>query len=218
MAHRGGVALTSGTDQHAPAERSPWASPDTRTRGAGTPFGAPPVPRERGTPVSHDVRAGLLTVAVTVLVGAPVGLLWAALAPRVLIDVDGDDVQVVDAYADGFIAVDAWFFGAVVVAGLVGGVLAWWLSADRGPGVVLGLAVGGLAAAWIAGRVGGEVDRTTVEQLVASGVQGRRELAVQLRSTSALLGWPIASLLAFLALSVARRPAAAPDGAEVSSG
>ena len=83
---------------------------------------------------------------------------------------------------------------------------------------MLGLAVGGLAAAWIAGRVGGEVDRTTVEQLVASGVQGRRELAVQLRSTSALLGWPIASLLTFLALSVARRPAAPPDGDELSSG
>lgn len=200
------MALSSRADRSAQA--SPWASPDPRPRGGGTPFGAAPAPQAPGTPLWHDVRAGLLTIAVTVLVGAPVGLLWAALAPRVLVEVSGEDVQVLDTSGDGFIAVDAWFFAAVVLAGLVGGVLAWRLGAAHGPAVVLGLAVGGLAAAWIASRVGGEVDRVTVAQLVESGVQGRRELAVRLRATSALLGWPLASLLVFLALSVARRPAA----------
>jgi hypothetical protein len=209
VAGRGGVALSADTDRT--PERSPWASPDPRPRGGGTPFGTAPTAPAPGTPLWHDVRAGLLTVAVTVLVGAPVGLLWAALAPRVTVEVIGEDVQVLGAYRDGFIAVDAWFFAAVVVAGLVGGVLAWWLGAAHGPAVVLGLVVGGLGAAWIAGRVGGEVDPVTVEQLLESGVQGRRELAVRLRSTSALLGWPLASLLAFLALSVARRPAASSD-------
>jgi hypothetical protein len=164
-----------------------------------------------GTPLWHDLRAALLTIAVTVLVGAPVGLLWAALAPRVTVEVSGEDVQVLDTYGDAFIAVDAWFLAAVVVAGLVGGALTCWLGAEHGPGVVLGLVVGGLAAAWIASRVGGEVDRVTARQLVESGVQGRREVAVQLRSTSALLGWPLASLLAFLAVSLARRPAASSD-------
>ncbi len=200
------MALTSDTERA--EERSPWASPDPQPRGTGTPFGSAPPTREAGPPLWHDVRAGLLTVAVTVLVGGPVGLLWAALAPRVAVEVSGDDVQLHDSHSDAFIAVDAWFFAAVVVAGTVGGVLTWWLGAEHGPAVVLGLAVGGLAAAWIAGRVGGEVDHLTVRQLVESGVQGRRELAVELRSTSALLGWPIASLLAFLALSVARRPPA----------
>lgn len=211
------MALTSdrsaGTDR-AP-EPSPWASPDPRPRATGTPFGSAPAPGAPGTPLWHDVRAGLVTVAVTVLLGAPVGLLWAAVAPRVTVEVTGEDVQVLDTYGDAFIAVDAWFLAAVVVAGLVGGVLTCLLSAgperDTGPGVVLGLVVGGLAAAWIAGRVGGEVDRVTASQLVESGVQGRREIAVQLRSTSALLGWPLASLLAFLAVSLARRPAASSD-------
>ena len=195
------------TDTERPQERSPWASPDPRPRGSGTPFGAAPSAAPPRTPLRRDVGAGLLTVAVTVLVGAPVGLLWAALAPRVTVEITGEDVEIAGAYTDGFIAVDAWFFAAVVVAGLVGGVLAWWLGAAHGPAVVLGLVAGGLLAAWVAARVGGEVDRVTVEQLVESGAQGRRELAVRLRSTSALLGWPIASLLAFLALSVARPPA-----------
>jgi hypothetical protein len=156
----------------------------------------------------------VLTVVVTVLVGAPVGLLWAALAPRVEVEVTGTDVEVLASSRDGFIAVDAWFFAAVLVAGLVGGVLAWRLGAAHGPAVVLGLVVGGLAAAWIAARVGGEVDRLTAQQLLESGVQGRRQIAVQLRSTSALLGWPLASLLAFLALSLMHRPARP----EISSG
>ncbi len=202
------MALSSGTERS--TEPSPWASPDPREHAGGTPFGTAPATGRR-PPAWHDVRAGLLTVAVTVLVGAPVGLLWAALAPRVTVEVSGDDVQVLDTWTDGFIAVDGWFFAAVVVSGLVGGVLASWLGAEHGPAVVLGLVAGGLAAAWIAARVGGEVDRTTVQQLLDSGVQGRRELAVRLRSTSALLGWPIASLLAFLALSAARRPAASSD-------
>ncbi len=206
------MALTAGTDSS--QEPSPWASPDPRPSWGGTPFRTASSSREPRTPLWHDVRAGLLTVAVTVLVAAPVGLLWAALAPRVTVEITGDDVQVVDTYSDGFIAVDAWFFAAVVVAGLVGGVVAWWLGAAHGPGVVLGLAVGGLAAAWIAAEVGGPFDHLTVRQLVESGVQGRRELPVRLRSTPALLGWPIASLLAFLSLSVARRPTP-PD---VSSG
>ena len=202
------MALSSGT------ERSPWASPDPRPSGTGTCFGTVPSPRTDGTPLWHDVRAGVLTVVVTVLVGAPVGLLWAALAPRVVVEVSGEDVQVLDAYRDGFIAVDAWFFAAVLVAGVIGGVLAWRLGGPHGPAVVLGLVVGGLAAAWIAARVGGEVDRLTAQQLIDSGVQGRRQIAVQLRSTSALLGWPLASLLAFLALSLLRRP----EAPEVSSG
>ncbi len=206
------MALRSDTERS--AEPSPWASPDPRTRPGGTSSTAPTADAPR-TPVWHDVRAGLLTVAITVLTGAPVGLLWAALAPRVTVEVSGEDVQVLDTYTDGFIAVDAWFFAAVTLAGLVGGIVAWRLGRAHGPGVVLGLAVGGLAAAWIASRVGGEVDRVTVQELLDAGVQGRAELAVRLRATSALLGWPLGSLLAFLSLSV-RRPAAAQP--EVSSG
>ncbi len=208
------MALRSDTERS--AEPSPWASPDPRTRPGGTSSTAPTADAPR-TPVWHDVRAGLLTVAITVLTGAPVGLLWAALAPRVRVEVSGEDVQVLDTYTDGFIAVDGWFFAAVVVAGLVGGLLASRLGAAHGPAVVLGLVAGGLAAAWIAARVGGEVDRATVEQLVDSGVEGRHELAVRLRSTSALLGWPIASLLAFLASSTLRRPASG-SAAGASSG
>lgn len=191
---------------------SPWAPPDLRPAAGGTDFGSPvgrgtgpgtPGRAPVGPPWWQDLWAGLLTVAVTVLVGAPVGLLWAAVAPRVVVVIRGDEVDVLDV-GDSFIAVDGYFLAAVLVAGAVGGSLAWWLGSPHGPAVVLGLTVGGLAAAWVAMTVGGLVDHRPVRELLAAGVQGRRELAVQLRATTALLGWPTASLLTFLALALWR--------------
>ena len=200
------MALSSG----AAPDPSPWAAPDTRPARDGTAFGGGGGDPEPSPPLWQDVRAGLLTVAITVLVGAPVGLLWAALAPRVTVEVTGEDVRVVDDHGDSFIAVDGAFFAAVVVAGLVGGLLAWKWGSRHGPAVVLGLAAGGVAAAWIAQQVGGQVDYLTLEELTAGG-DGRRELAVRLRSASALLGWPIASLLVFLALTAATGPRDEPE-------
>lgn len=163
-----------------------------------------------GLALSRDLLAGWVTVVVTVLLGAPVGLLWAALAPEAEVVVHGTRVDVVETYGDAFIAADAAYLAAVVVAGAVGGLLAWRLAAAHGPAVVVGLTVGGLAAAWVAAAVGGQVGQTALE-LAEAGVEGPREVAVRLRSTSAVVGWPLASLAAYVGalLSAERRHAVA---------
>ena len=181
---------------------SPWVSPDLRPAADGTPLST--VPPRTSPPWWQDAWAGLLTVAVTVLVGAPVGLLWAALAPGVQVQVEAGDVRPVGSYGDVFIAVDGYYLAAVLLAGSVGALLTWWRASAHGPAVVVGLTVGGLAAAWVAMRVGSMVGGSAAE-LVASGAQGRQELGVRLRATSALLGWPIAALVSWLLLSL-RRP------------
>lgn len=182
-----------------------WTGPDPRRTVTGTAFGRP---YERIEPVSpplaHDVGAGLLTVVASVLVGAPVGLLWAALAPHVDVVVSGTDVNLADTYSDGFIAVDGYFFAAVLLAGVVGGLVAHRLAWRHGPAVVVGLLVGGLVAAYVAMAVGGEVGLEALRDAVRAGAQGRYELAVELKATSALAGWPVASLIAYLASSFAR--------------
>ena len=184
---------------------SPWAAPDARLTGAGTAFSsAPAAAREPAPPVRRDVWAGLLTVAVTVLVGAPLGLLWAELAPSVLVEVRDGQVQVLDTYGDGFIAVDACFLAAVLVAGVVGGALAERLGRRHGPAVVVGLALGGLAAGWVAMAVGEMVGADAVRALVESGAEASTELNVELRSTPAIVAWPVASLLTYLVLAVRR--------------
>lgn len=174
-------------------------------------FGAP-TPDGRGTDptLSEDLRAGLLTVAVTVLVAAPVGLLWAALAPRVQVVVSEQGAQLVDRDSDAFIASDGYFLAAVLIAGVVGGALAWRFGGRHGPAVVPGLAVGGLLAAAVAMVVGGLVG-VPVAELVDAGARGQHDAPVRLRSQSALLAWPAASLLTYLVL-VLRHPVALSSG------
>jgi hypothetical protein len=179
---------------------SPWVAPDLRPAAEGTALSAAPA---RTSPAWwQDAWAGLLTVAVTVLVGAPVGLLWAALAPRVVVRIEGADVRLADTWSDGFIAVDGYYLAAVLLAGAVGGALSWWWADDHGPAVVVGLVVGGRLAAAVAMVVGSLVGDGSAADLVAAGAQGRQELGVRLRARTAVLGWPVASLVLYLLLSL----------------
>lgn len=152
----------------------------------------------------HDAFAGVLTAVVTVLVGAPVGLLWAGLAPTVDVVVAGDQVQLVEPGSSAFIATDGFFLIAVALAGVVGGVLAWSLAHPHGPAVVVGLTLGGLAAAYVAMVVGEQVGLTEVTQAVQAGQQGALELTVQLRAQEALVGWPVGALVGYAAASLLR--------------
>jgi len=193
---------------------SVWTSPDPRPSGGGTAFGQPPPAAEPGPPVTQDLWAGLVTVAVTVLAGAPVGLLWAALAPR-FADAAVAAGQGASAATAGaaLLAVDASYLGAVVVAGLATGVLTWRLGSQHGPAVVVGLTVGGLVAGSVAMSVGGLVGSRPLGELLASG-QDLTGLAVDLRATAVIAGWPVASLLVVVvsALRAGRREGRAGSG------
>ena len=56
-----------------------------------------------------------------------------------------------------------------------------------------------------AARTGELVDEGAAQQAVAAGRMGALELALVLRSTEAMLGWPIGALLGFLAPFALRR-------------
>lgn len=168
----------------------------------GTAFGQPYERIEPDAPpVLDDVKVGLLTLVVTVLVGAPLGLLWAGFAPRADVVVMGQAVNLTEAYGDAFIAADAFFLAAVLLAGLVGGLVAWRFGAAHGPAVVVALTVGGLAAAYVAMTVGEQVGFETLRAAVRSGGQGAFQLNLELKADTALLGWPLASLVAYLSAS-----------------
>jgi hypothetical protein len=156
-------------------------------------------------PILDDARAGLLTVAVTVLIGAPLGLLWAALAPQVAVVVMGENVNLVEAYTDKFIAADGYFLAAVLVAGVLGGLIAFGLGSAHGPAVVVALTLGGLVAAYVAMSVGEQVGVQGLRDAVRAGGQGAFELNLELKAREALLGWPLGSLLAYLGASLLRR-------------
>ncbi len=181
-----------------------WTSPDPRR--AAPAFGALPhaLPAAASPSLRADVGAGALAAVVTVLLGAPVGLLWSALAPHVDVVVSGEDVQLAEPGSKAFIAGDGYFLFAVLLAGVVGGLLAWWLGRAHGPAVVVGLTLGGLAAGWIAMRVGSTVGLEDVQRAVNAGQQGGLELSLRLRAREAVVGWPVGALLAYVVASLVR--------------
>lgn len=168
------------------------------------PYGLPAVPVATGPSVAADAFAGGLAAIVTVLLGAPLGLLWAALSPRVQVVITDGGVQLAEPGSSDFIAADAAFLAAAAVAGLVGGIVAWWLGRRHGPAVVVGLTLGGLLAAYVAMKVGQQVGLAEVEDAVRSGRQGLLELSVRLRAREALVAWPVGSLVAYVGASLLR--------------
>lgn len=168
----------------------------------GTAFGQPYAHVEPvAPPWRSDVLAALVAAAVTVLLGAPVGLLWAAVAPRAEAVLAGGQYLRADPSSDAYIAGDGYFLAACVLAGVVGGLVAWWLGREHGPAVVGGLAVGGLAAALVMRRVGEAVGLDGLVEAVLAR-EARVDLALELGAGTAVAAWPAAALIAYLAATL----------------
>jgi hypothetical protein len=155
-------------------------------------------PSEAPPSARREAGVGLLVVLASVLLAAPAGLLWAALTPRATVTVAAGQAVVGDETGSAFIAGDVWFIGVTLVAGLVVGVAALVLARRYGPGVALGLAVGGLLAAEIARRTGHLIGLDAARDLVRSGRNGSTELSPRVRAWQALAVWPVAALAVHL--------------------
>lgn len=138
------------------------------------------------------------------LLGAPAGLLWSALAPHSHVAVEAGGAFIADAQTEVFIAGDGWFVGITLLAGVLTGLLAWRLARGAGALVVVGLAVGGLLAAYVASRVGVRVGQDALAAAVHSGRPGTYVSNVALQAQSALAAWPLAALTVFAALAASR--------------
>lgn len=197
MAHRRGLALTEGLHRGLAAVSLDVVS------SIEAPAAAPQAPEtsltsaEPAPPVRSEVLAGLGVAVTTALLGAPVGLLWAALAPHAVVRVQGGQATVVDPLGRAFITADLWFLTLALIGGVLTGLVVLLLRRHpAGPvaGPVLGLAVGGLLAAEIARRTGHLVGLDAARALVRSGRDGQAQVAVRLRSWQGLLAWPVAAL------------------------
>ncbi|WP_425413374.1 DUF2567 domain-containing protein [Micromonospora pallida] len=140
-------------------------------------------PATDGLPVSDgpsgtDVRAALRRVAgvlvlLTVL-GVPLGLLWAALAPGTPVIKTADGAVYAEAQPEQPIAADGWFsllglgFGVLVALGL------WTLlRRHRGPLELLAGALGSLGAALVAWQLGRRIGLDTFQRLLVEAPVGR---------------------------------------------
>lgn len=148
----------------------------------------------------YDARVAAIVVAVVLLLGAPAGLLWSAVSPRLTIVLAaGKDPAPQDLEGKAFVGADGSFVVVCLLAGVLCGALAWRLARRSGPWTVIALVVGGLLAATVAGHVGVRPGRAEVTAMLHDPrASGTVHLFLKLRTPWSVLAWPVGALVAFL--------------------
>ena len=173
----------------------PWRAPDpwhvTASAYEPSVYSTEPVLRW-----PHDGIVAAVTTLLVTVSGAVVGLIWSATAPKLSV---AAVVAGSEAPFKNQIGADWRFLLLAVIGGVVsaGVVLAF---GQRGPGAVVGLAVGGVLAALIANRVGVIAQHdATLSALHAAGVSHSARVldlvGFRVRATGVLLVWPLAALV-----------------------
>lgn len=137
-------------------------------------YGAPPVaeaPQPRLRPQLWWAAAGAFGV---VILGVPLGLLWAMLAPDTPVMQTESGAVYGESQPEQPIAADGWFsllglgFGLLVAVGL------WFLlRGSRGPIGLAAAVLGSLGAALVAWQVGQRVGLAAFEHLLATAAEGQ---------------------------------------------
>ncbi len=165
----------------------------------------PPPRRSLREHVREAVETFFPTVAVLVLLGAPVAFLWRVFAPRAAIERTATGAAPVAPESSELFAVDGWFVVVTVAVGAVCGGLAWLLLRRRGPVAPVALAVGGLLAALVTSAVGRRIVIDDYLYRFCSS-DGARCLAysgtLRLHAKAAVIAWPVAMLAVFAALTL----------------
>jgi hypothetical protein len=144
------------------------------------------------------------------VLGIAAGLIWAAVAPRALLqEVGHGEAQVVNAESAAFILADAWFCLIAAIGGVTTGIAGYRLLVRRAGWVATaGLLLGAVAASLLTLWTGENIGLGTYSHLLAASPDGtvfRASLA--LGAKSALVFWPgVTSLILLLAEYGGRRP------------
>ncbi|HEV7826792.1 MAG TPA: hypothetical protein VGP02_18005 [Mycobacteriales bacterium] len=205
----GGEAVTPpGAATHAAAgaaAATPAAeTPATTTPATATHFG--PGPGDAAAPLSFRAAfaprdllgAGVVAVAIAA-VGVPVGLLWAALGPRASVLITADGAVSAENRPEVFVGADGSFGALGIAAGFLLGAGVYFWRRGRGPWMAIGLAVGSLAGAYVASKVGHQVGLGTYEKLLAGEPTGQRfQRPVGLRADGMLFLQPLVAVVVYV--------------------
>ena len=127
------------------------------------------------------------------MLGVAAGLIWAAVAPRaVLQEIGPGEAELVNAESHAFIVADAWFCLIVALGGVITGVVGYRLLVRQaGWTAAAGLVLGAVAAALLALWVGENIGLGTYNHLLATSRDGAFfHASLGLGAKSALVFWP----------------------------
>ncbi|MBX7264673.1 DUF2567 domain-containing protein [Micromonospora sp. Llam7] len=150
-------------------------SPDTSAAEPPVPA-SPAVPQPAPPPPSRAARTavvGAVTVLLLGLLGAPLGLLWAAVAPATPVIKSGDGAVYGQAQPEQPIAADGWFSLFGLAFGVLAALAVWFvLRRRRGPVGLVVVVAGGLAAGVVAWQVGRRVGLAGYQRLLETAPDG----------------------------------------------
>lgn len=167
----------------------------------------PPAPPRPRVVVKADLLPALSVLSAVAVLGLPLGLLWAWLAPPELVFVltdptaaPGGVVPLMGESAHRFDGM-ALFTVLGLAAGLVTGAALWLLRERRGPVLLVAAALGSLIAAWLAMRTGQSFALGSYPDVVATAAaESTVPRAPVLESISVVVSQPLGLVLAYTVL------------------
>jgi hypothetical protein len=158
----------------------------------------PAGPGRSGVPAGRALLAAGLIVAACVVLGVAGGLIWAAVAPRVVYQVSTlspPTAVAINPETSAFIAADGTYCVIALVGGVLAGVFGYQLVRRYGPVPMVGLVVGSVAAAFLAMWIGHlATGASTFDHVLSTSKTGVLLRApISLGADSALAFWPLAA-------------------------
>jgi hypothetical protein len=168
---------------------------------------------EREAATKRRLAAFAVALVGSAVLGLVAGLIWAAVAPRPLLqEVAPGEAQLVNAETSAYIVADAWFCLVAAIGGLITGVLGYRVLIRRaGWMAAAGLILGAVTAALLALWAGENTGLSGYDHLLATAQVGTFfRASLGLGTKSALAFWPLlTSLVIVVGESGARRQTAA---------
>jgi hypothetical protein len=131
----------------------------------------------------RDVVVALVAGLVVAALGVPLALLWSTIGPHVRLVKVADGATLDDFNTEAFVGADGTFGAIAIGAGILVGGSCWALRRWRGPAMLVGIALGGVAGAWTTWKLGQRIGLSDYRDLLATAEPGTRfEQPVKLRA------------------------------------
>ena len=147
----------------------------------------------------RDLVAAVMLALVVAVTGVGTGALWSWIGPHVPVLMTENGPILAEYYGESAFGQQATFGGLGFVGGLLLGPIAYLIRRRRGPILLLGLAAGCLAAAWVSWKVGVRLGQEEYESLLQHAAPGRKfAMPVELDATGLLFLQPLVAVLAYV--------------------